>query len=117
MDVHQFVIEPNDVRRLASLCGRQDAHLRLIESRLPVIIRNRGNEFEIEGEEVATKTCARLLDQLYRETRDSNSQTTRFITTASGISFSGGYSRSNSDRHAETKIKPRGKINSVTSMR
>ncbi len=71
MDVRQFVLEPNDARRLASLCGRQDTHLRLIESRLPVTIRNRGNQFEIEGEVDATKACARLLDQLYRETRDS----------------------------------------------
>ena len=71
MDVRQFVLEPNDTRRLASLCGRQDTHLRLIESRLPVTIRNRGNQFEIEGEGDATKACARLLDQLYRETRDS----------------------------------------------
>ena len=50
MDVRQFILEPNDARRLASLCGRQDTHLRLIESRLPVTIRNRGNQFEIEGE-------------------------------------------------------------------
>ena len=71
MDVRQFVLEPNDTRRLASLCGRQDTHLRLIESRLPVTIRNRGNQFEIEGEGDATKACVRLLDQLYRETRDS----------------------------------------------
>ena len=71
MDVRQFILEPNDARRLASLCGRQDTHLRLIESRLPVTIRNRGNQFEIEGEGDATKACARLLDQLYRETRDS----------------------------------------------
>ena len=71
MDVRQFALEPNDARRLASLCGRQDTHLRLIESRLPVTIRNRGNQFEIEGEGDATKACVRLLDQLYRETRDS----------------------------------------------
>ena len=71
MDVRQFVLEPNDTRRLASLCGRQNTHLKLIESRLPVTIRNRGNQFEIEGEGDATKACARLLDQLYRETRDS----------------------------------------------
>ena len=74
MDVRQFVLEPNDARRLASLCGRQDAHLRLIESRLPVTIRNRGNQFEIEGEGDATKACVRLLDQLYRETHKMRRQ-------------------------------------------
>ncbi|HAN80829.1 MAG TPA: PhoH family protein, partial [Gammaproteobacteria bacterium] len=110
MDVHQFVIEPNDVRRLASLCGRQDAHLRLIESRLPVTIRNRGNEFEIEGEEIATKTCARLLDQLYRETRDSELTDDTVHLQLQAVFIS------QEDTHAaivvdtpKLKIKPRGK--------
>lgn len=71
MDVRQCVLEPNDARRLADLCGREDAHLRLIESRLPVQIRNRGNQFEIQGHTDATRACVRLLDQLYRETRDT----------------------------------------------
>ena len=71
MEIRQFVLEPNDVRRLASLCGRQDTHLKLIESRLPVVIKNRGNHFEIEGQADATKACVRLLDQLYRETRNA----------------------------------------------
>lgn len=71
MDVRQCILEPNDARRLATLCGHQDAHLKLIEQRLPVTIRNRGNQFEIEGQAEATRACVRLLDQLYRETRDN----------------------------------------------
>ena len=71
MEVRQFILEPNDTRRLASLCGYQDAHLKLIETRLAVTIKNRGNQFEIEGQADATKACARVLDQLYRETRDT----------------------------------------------
>ena len=71
MDIRQCVLEPNDVQRLAALCGREDGHLRLIESRLPVLIRNRGNHFEVEGQAEATRACVRLLDQLYRETRDN----------------------------------------------
>ena len=71
MEVRQVILEPNDVRRLASLCGRQDSHLKLIESRLPVVIKNRGNNFEIEGQVDATRVCVRLLNQLYRETRNA----------------------------------------------
>ena len=63
MDFRQFVLEPNDARRLASLCGRQDTHLRLIESRLPVTIRNRGNQFEIEGEGEDAQIVLNLMDQ------------------------------------------------------
>ena len=110
MDVHQFVIEPNDVRRLASLCGRQNAHLRLIESRLPVIIRNRGNAFEIEGEEVATKTCARLLDQLYRETRDSELTDDTVHLQLQAVSVSQDNTRAALVIDTpKIKIKPRGK--------
>lgn len=71
MDVRQCILEPNDAGRLASLCGRENAHLKMIESRMPVTIRNRGNQFEIEGQADAARACVRLLDQLYRETRDT----------------------------------------------
>ena len=42
-------LEPNDPQRLASLCGQQDEHLKLIESRLDVTLRNRGNVFQLAG--------------------------------------------------------------------
>ena len=38
-------LEPNDPRRLASLCGPFDQNLKFIERRMGVRIRNRGNEF------------------------------------------------------------------------
>ena len=49
----QFVLEPSDSRRLARLCGQFDQHLHLIEERLGVSIRNRGNHFVVEGAEAA----------------------------------------------------------------
>lgn len=72
MAVCQVILEPNDTRRLAALCGLHNNHIKLIESRIPVVIRNRGNKFEVEGEEHVAKACARLLDQLYRETRETD---------------------------------------------
>jgi phosphate starvation-inducible protein PhoH and related proteins len=71
VDIRHLTLEPNDVDRLSLLCGQHDSHLRLIESRLNVAIRNRGNQFEIEGDPTATAACGRLLDQLYRETRQA----------------------------------------------
>lgn len=38
-------LEPNDPQRLANLCGQRDEHLKLVESRLGVTLRNRGNVF------------------------------------------------------------------------
>jgi phosphate starvation-inducible PhoH-like protein len=50
---HEFALEPADNARLASLCGPLDENLRLIESRLGVKIRRRGQSFRIQGEDAA----------------------------------------------------------------
>ena len=63
-----LALEPYDARRLAVLCGRLDEHLRQIERRLDVDIRNRGNEFFITGTDAAVKATARLLRRLYDHT-------------------------------------------------
>ena len=64
----QFTLEPADPRRLAQLCGQFDQHLQLIEKRLGVIIRNRGQRFVIEGPEDARDAARAVLIQLYDET-------------------------------------------------
>lgn len=67
--VFETSLEPNDARRLASLCGQFDQHLRLIEQRLDVHIRNRGNLFSVEGETEIAKTALRVVEELYAQTR------------------------------------------------
>lgn len=54
--------------RLASLSGQQDEHLRLIEERLGVTIRNRGNAFQLAGAGAQVKAAGNVLEHLYRET-------------------------------------------------
>lgn len=63
--VFEISLEPNDARRLASLCGQFDQHLRQIEQRLDVHIRNRGNLFSIEGDDEAAKIAVHIIEQLY----------------------------------------------------
>ena len=41
----EFDLEPSDNARLANLCGPLDENLRLLESRLDVQIRRRGDSF------------------------------------------------------------------------
>ena len=41
----QLILEPNDSKRLAKLCGQFDENLKQIERRLSVKIKNRGNFF------------------------------------------------------------------------
>ncbi|WP_093308355.1 PhoH family protein [Allopseudospirillum japonicum] len=63
-----FQLEPANVQRLADLCGLHDEHLRQIEQRLQVTIRNRGQDFQIAGEAARVKTAFSLLEHLYKET-------------------------------------------------
>ncbi|GEK48692.1 ATP-binding protein [Bisbaumannia pacifica] len=60
-------LEPNDPRRLANLCGQRDEHLKLVESRLGVTLRNRGNTFQLAGPGARVKAAANVLEHLYRE--------------------------------------------------
>lgn len=63
----RLILEPNDARHLAMLCGHLDAHLRQIEQRLDVNLRVRGNEFVISGDSDKVTTTERLLQHLYAE--------------------------------------------------
>ncbi len=62
-----FALEPNDTRHLAILCGQLDGHLRQIERRLGVIIRNRSNHFTVDGPAPAVNRTATLLNALYED--------------------------------------------------
>ena len=64
---HQITLEPNDSNQLATLCGPFDAHLKQIESRLGITIKNRGNDFELIGDHDVVRAAGALLGQLYRE--------------------------------------------------
>ncbi|MGH8220877.1 MAG: PhoH family protein [Steroidobacteraceae bacterium] len=46
----EFDLEPTDNARLANLCGPLDENLRLVESRLGVVVRRRGDSFRVTGE-------------------------------------------------------------------
>lgn len=62
---HRITLEPADSRRLASLNGQFDRHLRQIEERLGIEIRNRGNQFSFIGQRGKTLAAAKILQQLY----------------------------------------------------
>ena len=64
---YQVILEPNDSHQLAALCGPFDSHLRQIEKRLGITIRNRGNDFQLVGEQSIVMAAGELLSHLYRE--------------------------------------------------
>ncbi len=65
-----FALQPNHPRRLANLCGLANDHLQLIGQRLDVRIFNRGNEFELIGEQDQCQAAQLLLEELYQQTKD-----------------------------------------------
>ncbi len=65
----RFTLEPDDLERLANLCGPVDAHLRAIEAAMGVEIGCRGNVFAVSGPGVQAERAERVLRQLYDETQ------------------------------------------------
>ena len=72
-----FVLEPEDTTRLANLCGQFDGHLRQIERRLGVEINNRGNIFNVIGEETSVNAAGEVLKELYQETEKAQLSASR----------------------------------------
>lgn len=66
---HHFLLEPFEAKRFANLCGQFDEHIRLIEDRLGLEIRNRGNQFELVGSGETARNAERLLKRLYHDTK------------------------------------------------
>ena len=62
-----FVLEPDDSRHLAILCGQFDQHLRQIEQRLSVRISARGNSFTVAGDAEHVSATGALLTELYSD--------------------------------------------------
>lgn len=61
-------LAPEDNHRLFNLCGKLNEHLKLIENRLGVLIRQRGYTFSISGDRVAVERACVTLNNLYQET-------------------------------------------------
>ncbi len=62
-----LVLAPEDNKRLLSLCGKQDEHIRMIEERLEVDIKQRGYTFSISGIKEAVEKTITILHELYLE--------------------------------------------------
>ena len=61
----EVLLAPADNMRLVELCGPLDEHLHLIESRLSVEVRRRGNRFQLVGSPAAIDRAEIVLQGLY----------------------------------------------------
>lgn len=71
-DIQRFTLDSFEAARFANLCGQYDEHLRLIEQRLNITIRNRGEQFELLGHREQTRAAEQLIRRLYRETKQAD---------------------------------------------
>jgi phosphate starvation-inducible protein PhoH and related proteins len=60
-----LILQPEDNRRLANLCGQMDSNIRQIERRMGIEINNRGNVFKLKGSRTAVNGACELLKDLY----------------------------------------------------
>jgi phosphate starvation-inducible PhoH-like protein len=109
----QVTLEPNDSLQLANLCGPFDAHLKQIERRLGITIKNRGNDFHLIGERGVVLAAGELLNHLYREVKEGTDMTSELVhlfLQESGVeSLLAGLDDEESLIHTRKKsIKPRG---------
>ncbi|WP_218944175.1 PhoH family protein [Marinobacter changyiensis] len=63
-----FDLYPADQRRLTTLCGQFDEHLKHIERRMDVRIGRRGHHFKVEGEAEHATAAAEVIRHMFRET-------------------------------------------------
>ena len=67
--IHRFSLDGFEAARFATMCGQYDEHLRQIERHMQVEIRNRGEQFELLGEDANTRRAEHFLRNLYREAK------------------------------------------------
>jgi len=81
------IFEPFDNDRLVNLCGQFDEHLHQLEKRLGVEISNRGNIFQVSGDEKTLTPVSRLLKKLYAATEDEqlSAKTIHLYLQESGV--------------------------------
>ena len=105
--LREFVLAPADNERLANLCGPLDANLRLVETRLGVDLRRRGNAFVAQGDNAAAAES--LLRELFRlaRTEDITPETVHLaLRDHPGVEGGEGAGRGNTGAPADSSGAP-----------
>lgn len=74
-----FRVEPEDVKRLANLCGQLDCHIRQVAEHFKLKVYNRGARFQIEGNLDQAQIAKDIFLRLYRETHNGTQITPDLI--------------------------------------
>lgn len=76
---NQIVLDLDDSRHLASLCGPLNTYIKQIEQHLGIRISHRGSEFRLSGKASRVETGAQLLRQVMSEIREGETVTPETI--------------------------------------
>ena len=63
----KLTLEPENAEFLANLCGPFNEHIKLLEKRLGIEIRNNGSHFQLLGDIDIIHMTSRMLENLYKE--------------------------------------------------
>lgn len=103
-----LTLVPEDNHRLFNLCGQLNEHLKLIEKRLGVLIKQRGHTFSVSGERRAVKQACHTLHNLYDETEKVSilepKEVHLYLQTVGKQSFE----KNEDDAHMEIRLRKGG---------
>ena len=106
---------PDNAQRLSNLCGRLNEHIHQIESHLSLSIQQRGNIFQISGNELATADAGYILETLYQATSQGNLLSPNLVHLALQETLPSAPSENGSEfeqlliKTPKSSVKPRGK--------
>jgi phosphate starvation-inducible protein PhoH and related proteins len=98
------LLAPADNVRLVELCGPLDEHLRLIESRLGVEVRRRGNRFQLVGLAPAIERAETVLQDLYARAQREPVDSERVHIALQALDMQGGTGEPNGESD-ELKVR------------
>lgn len=110
----EILLAPADNVRLVELCGPLDEHLRLIEARLSVEVRRRGNRFQLVGMTEAINRAESVLQDLYARAQREPVDSERVHIALQALDMDGNDKDSKSDsdelkvRSARGAVRARG---------
>ncbi|HWX79366.1 MAG TPA: PhoH family protein [Steroidobacteraceae bacterium] len=100
----EILLAPADNVRLVELCGPLDEHLRLIEARLSVEVRRRGNRFQLVGMTEAINRAESVLQDLYARAQREPVDSERVHIALQALDMDGSDKDSTSDSE-ELKVR------------
>lgn len=66
----KLTLEPENAEFLANLCGPFNEHMKMLEKRLGIEIRNHGNHFQLLGDMQVISEVSDMLESLYADARE-----------------------------------------------